>query len=242
MLKLILGLMILAAGANADIEVKMNTKALYREIFEKLSDQQQNYINDNMDTIKDQTNNVLRAESKDLQKAKMIDESNAVEFILNPDGTMSNFKYLMKSDENRYDGLSKRVCEAAVKKYPLPKEPTPIRMVFEYKVGKMNLGSQRGSEQQKANGEYIQTIPRGTTRFNYSADQQIRQFETTKDGFVNANLNPPTCGWIDLLTEQNEKVRSLTYTGYGIYQGVPKGKYKLLMQTKETCNVNIQYP
>lgn len=238
---LFLVLMIVGTGAIADIEVKMNTKALYKEIFEKLSDQQQNYINDNMDTIKDQTNTILRTENKDLQKAKMIDENNAVEFILNPDGTISNFKYLMRSNESRYDGLTKKVCEAAVKKYPLPKEPTPIRMIFEYKIGKMNIGNQRGNEQTKVSGEYIQSIQRGTTRFEHSMKEQIREFETSKNGFVNVNTSPNNCSKLTMLTENNQNV-PLGYVYASFNVEVPKGKYKLLVQTKETCNVSIQYP
>lgn len=187
MFKLILVFMMLAAVVNADIEVKINTKALYGDMFEKLSDQQKNYINENMDIIKDHTNNVLREESKNIKKAKVINERIAVEFNLNTDGTMNNFNYLSKSDERAYNDLSKKVCQIAIKKYPIPKEATLIRLIFDYKIGK-NISQEIGTKDQGKINERI--IQRGSTRFNHSMQEQIKEFETSKDGFVNINTSP----------------------------------------------------
>lgn len=239
MFKLILVFMILTAAANADIEVKINTKALYSDLFEKLSDQQKNYINENMDIIKDHTNNVLREESKNIKKIKVINERIVIEFNLNTDGTMSNFNYLSKSDERAYNDLSKKVCQIAIKKYPTPKEATPIRLIFDYKIGK-NVSQEIGTKDQGKINERI--IQRGSTRFEHSMEEQVREFITSKDGFINVNLNPSMCSSLTLLTESNQKIGNGTYYSFLINKEVPKGRYKLLVQTKETCNVNIQYP
>jgi hypothetical protein len=50
------------------------------------------------------------------------------------------------------------------------------------------------------------------------------------------------CGVLELLTESNQKVPNGTYWGFSINKEVPQGKYKLLVQTKQTCDVSIQYP
>lgn len=240
MFKLILVFMMLTAGANADIEVKINIKALYGDLFEKLSDQQKNYINENMDIIKDHTNNILREESKNIKKAKIINERIAVEFNLNTDGTMSNFNYLSRSDERAYNDLSKKVCEIAIKKYPTPKEATPIRLIFDYRIGKDVNQEIATKEQEKTNERIIQ---RGTTRFQHSMGEQVREFITSKDGYININTSPEWCANMQLLTENNQRVQSGMFTHYpSINKEVVKGKYKLLVITKETCNVNIQYP
>lgn len=241
MLKLILVFMMLAAGANADIEVKINTKALYADLFEKLSDQQKNYINENMDIIKDHTNNVLREESKNIQKAKFINERIVVEFNLNTDGTMSNFNYLSKSDERASNDLSKKVCQIAIKKYPTPKEATPIRLIFDYKIGKDVSQEIATKEQEKLKKINERIIQRGTTRFEHSMGQQIREFETTRDGYVNISASPQICAAFTLLTNNNQ-ITGGAHVPWAINYEVPQGKYKLLVQTKQTCNVNIQYP
>ncbi|MFZ2890591.1 hypothetical protein [Sulfuricurvum sp.] len=242
MKKWILGLLILSSGAMADFEVKINTKALYRDSFEKLSLNQQNYILDNMDKIQSITEATLKKETLNLKKEKFIDDKNVAELILNTDGSIKGIEFIARSNERRFDNITKKVLEEAVKNYPKPNEPTPIRIIFEYKIGKMSIGSQRGNDQAKATGEYIQNLQKGTTRFNHSMNQQIREFETSNDGFINANLNPTYCGTIKLLSENNQEISNGTYSSYAINKEVPKGKYKLLVQTKETCNINIQYP
>ena len=242
MWKVIIGLLIVGAAANAKIEVKMNKKALYDNAFDLMTENQKDYIYDNADSIIKETNDVLKTESKDLQKEKFIDEVNAIEFNLTPDGNISNFKYLMRSNEGRFDRLTKKIFEESVKKYPLPKEKTLIRLLFEYKVGKGKIENQRGNEQVKSNEAYSQLIQRGTTRFEHSMSQQVMEFETSKDGFINVNLNPGSCGTLKILTKNNQQIDNGTYSPYTINKEVPRGRYKLLVQTKETCNVNIQYP
>lgn len=238
MKKWILIILIVGSGAWADIEVKMNTKALYSDLFEKLSEEQKNYINENMDTIKDNTNNILREESKNISKKKFINERIAVEFNLNTDGTMTKFNYLSKSDVRTYNDLSKKVCEIAIKKYPTPKEVIPIRLIFDYKIGK-DVNQEIGTKDQGKINEKI--IQKGTTRFEHSMGQQIREFETSKDGYVNISANPQICAGFTLLTNNNQ-ITGGPHVPWAINSEVPKGKYKLLVQTKETCNVNIQYP
>lgn len=240
MKKLILGLLIVGSGALAEFEVKMNTKALYKDSFETLSSKQQDYILDNMDKIQSITEVILKRETQPLKKEKNIDDKNVIELIVEKDGSIKEFIFLMRSAERRFDNISKKVLEEAVKGFPKPNEATPIRMVVMYKNGitKPYISEKERAEKKR----YNNLLPRGTTRFEHSMSQQVREFETSKDGFINANLNPQMCASIEVLTENNQKIHNKSYAWWTINAEVPQGKYKLLVQTKETCNVNIQYP
>lgn len=240
MKKLILGLLIIGSGAWAEFEVKMNTKALYKDSFEKLSALQQIYILENMDIIRSTTEAILKKETLHLKKEKNFNDKNVVELIIDKDGKIKELTFITRSDERRFDNITKKVLEEAVKSFPKPNETTPIRMVIIYENGSITLLSNRNQEREKET--YTNNIQRGTTRFEHSMNQQVREFETSKDGFINANLNPQMCGSIEILTEKNQKVNNRTYAWWTINAEVPKGRYKILMQTKETCNLNIQYP
>lgn len=133
-IKIIAALMISGVIASANMEVKINIKALYKDKFETLSEKQKNYIIGNMNKIGEITKEVLNQETKELQKERSIDEKNVIEFILNSDGSMGEINYLSKSSKLKFDDLSKRVIGLALKNYPLPEEATPIRVIFVYLI------------------------------------------------------------------------------------------------------------
>jgi hypothetical protein len=241
--KLILGLLIIGSGAWAEFEVKMNIKGLYKDTFEKLSRDQQNYIYDNMDKIQSITEATLKKETLNLKKEKFISDRNVVEMIVEKDGSVKEITFLSKSSERRFDNITKKVLEEAVKSYPKQNEPTPIRMIMIYENG--NAKPFISEKEKKEKERYSNMLQRGTTRFEHSMSQQVREFETSRDGFINANVNPNSCAQISLLTETNQKVNvglAMMFIHTAINVEVPKGRYKLLVQTRETCNVNIQYP
>ncbi len=243
MKKLILGLLIIGSGAWAEFEVKMNIKGLYKDTFEKLSRDQQNYIYDNMDKIQSITEATLKKETLNLKKEKFISDRNVVEMIVEKDGSVKEITFLSKSSERRFDNITKKVLEEAVKSYPKQNEPTPIRMIMIYENG--NAKPFISEKEKKEKERYSNMLQRGTTRFEHSMSQQVREFETSRDGFINANVNPNSCAQISLLTETNQKVNvglAMMFIHTAINVEVPKGRYKLLVQTRETCNVNIQYP
>lgn len=237
--KLILGLLIIGSGAWAEFEVKMNTKALYKDSFEKLSALQQIYILENMDIIQSTTEAILKKETLHLKKEKNFNDKNVVELIIDKDGKIKELTFITRSDERRFDNITKKVLEEAVKSFPKPNEATPIRMVMIYENGNIALLSNRNQEKEK----YTNYIQRGTTRFEYAMGEQMREFETSKDGFINITTSPGWCANLQILTENNQRIQTGMFTHYpAINKEAPKGRYKLLVITKETCNVNIQYP
>jgi len=238
--KLILVLLIIGSGALAEFEVKMNVKALYRDTFEKLSLNQQNYILDNMDKIQSITEATLKKETLNLKKEKFIDDKNVAELILNTDRSIKGIEFIARSNERRFDNITKKVLEEAAKSFPKPSEPTPIRMIMIYENG--NAKPFISEKEKKEKEKYSNMLQRGTTRFEHSMQEQMKEFETTKDGFINVSLNPQMCAKVEVLTESNQRVHNGTYTYWNINTEVPKGKYRLLIQTKQTCDVNIQYP
>jgi hypothetical protein len=196
-----------------------------------------------MDKIQSITEATLKKETLNLKKEKFISDRNVVEMIVEKDGSVKEITFLSKSSERRFDNITKKVLEEAVKSYPKQNEPTPIRMIMIYENG--NAKPFISEKEKKEKERYSNMLQRGTTRFEHSMSQQVREFETSRDGFINANVNPNSCAQISLLTETNQKVNvglAMMFIHTAINVEVPKGRYKLLVQTRETCNVNIQYP
>jgi len=67
---------------------------------------------------------------------------------------------------------------------------------------------------------------------------------TSKDGFINVYQEPIYC--TKNLTILNSYGKKIAETSGYMYPKInieaEKGKYKILIFTKEDCNVNLQYP
>jgi hypothetical protein len=226
---------------HADIEVKQNMKALYRGV--ELTPVQEDYIFDNQEITRRIMLNTARKEAKSLKNRGYVNEKNVVEFVLNPDGSMGKLRYLSRSDERYIDKLTRTIIQKAYKKFPKPEEATPIRYIFVYQIGKDNAITLHSGAIQNSTGSRYQGIARGTTRFQHSSKEYVKMFETSRDGFVNMNTDPWNCAKrVTLLTHQNQRVNTGIGGNYQFNIEVPKGKYKLLVLTRQTCNINLQYP
>lgn len=242
---IILGTILIATLLNASIDVKQNMKALYRDV--ELTTVQEDYILDNQDNLKSISQSIARKEAKHLKNGDYINEKSVVEFMLNTDGSIGKIKYLSRSNERSIDKLTKTVVNKAYKRFPRPEEVTPIRLIFIYQMGKKYVPSSYSGNSQKITSKssysQYQNIPRGTTRFEYSSKEYVREFETSKDGFINMSYDPTLCvRRISILTMKNQKIRLGYSPTLHVNVGIPKGKYKLLVQTNKTCNISLQYP
>ena len=113
-----------------------------------------------------------------------------------------------------------------------------MRYIFYYQIGKVK----NSNSSSRSNETYYKTIQKGTTRFYHRSEEYVRVFETSKDGFVNINVNPYNCiKLITLLKDNGKKVASQAWYMSSFNQEIMKGKYKLLIQTKDDCDVSIQY-
>lgn len=223
--------------------VNQNMKALYKGI--ELTETQEDYILDNQDKNLDILNKILKKEVRQL-KEKHLNDKNVIEFMFNSDGTIDKIKFLKKSNSRKIDKATKRVIKKAIATMNKPEENTPIRFIFIYKVGQRdydNPSNYNNSTGTTASETYYQTISNGTTRFQHSSEEYARVFETSRDGFVNLSVNPQLCmERATLLTENGQRIKIVGMYGMYLNQEVLKGKYKLLLKTKKTCNVNLQYP
>lgn len=242
---IIIGTILIGTLLNASIDVKQNIKALYRGV--ELSTAQEDYILDNQETLKSISQSTARKEAKHLKNGDYINEKSVVEFMLNTDGSIGKIKYLSRSNERSIDKLTKTIVNKVYKRFPQPEEATPIRLIFIYQVGKKGVSSSYSGNSQKVSSKssysQYQNIPRGTTRFPYNSKEYVRELETSKDGFINISYTPSLCvRRISLLTMQNQRL-SLGYSPtIQVNVEIPKGKYKLLIQAKKACDINLQYP
>lgn len=95
-----------------------------------------------------------------------------------------------------------------------------------------------------ANAKYIQGIDNGSFNVYKNDGQVIRQFTTTRDGFVNIVPSPPTClEQMYLLDAQNQIIGK--YNLYGtrlINERIRAGQYFIQMIPREDCKINIALP
>jgi len=233
-MKHILLLIITSVIINANIIVKQNIKALYRDT--NITEQEKNYIELNQDINVQIVKKELQKRLKKIQTKEKI----VISFILTKNRDIKNFKFLVNADDIRINRITKNTILSISKKFIKPKKDTMIRFIIDvYKIE--NIQNYDNDKEIKRNKkiEYEIIYP-GTTRFDYSSKEFVRVFETSEDGFVNINASPSMCATFTLLTNKNQKIRGYM-NPWNINQNILKGKYKLLIKVKKKCNVNIQY-
>lgn len=237
-MKIILSGLFLAFNLYANIEVSQNIRALYKGV--KLTEIQENYILDNQDFNIDQLEKTLKRDLKAI-RSKYINEKNVISFILTPTGEITNIKFLRKSDSRKIDNITKKAINKNAKRFKKPKEDTIMRFIISFKKGKINRISS-GTNSSSNIQQFYQNISQGTTRFQHQSKEYVRTFETHEDGFINLSINPfPCMQRITLLTSNNQLINVMGVYSSRMNKEIPKGKYKLLLKTKRTCNVNLEY-
>lgn len=233
-------MLLLTALLQAGIDVRQNIKALYRGV--TLSGEQKRYLLEHREEMLGITKEIA------LQAAgeESIHDENIVEFLLTADGGIRKFKYLVRGDKRSVDKLTRSIIGKALNCYPRPPVTTPIRLIIKYETGRdedaIVITAKREEHGAAAPHEFHPIIIRGTTLFPEGGSEYVRVFETRRDGFVNLNADPLRCvRRVTLLTEENRKVHvGPVYRNFNTR--IPKGRYKLLVQTNETCKISFQYP
>jgi outer membrane biosynthesis protein TonB len=116
------------AKVDSGSSINSNIKELYGDEFGKLTPGQQKYIIDNQEIMRRITQEVLtRVASVNLPRDLNVNKVNVIEFYLHPNGDMTGFKFLQKSDYFVLDDTTKETIEYAYSKYPRPTEVILIR-------------------------------------------------------------------------------------------------------------------
>ncbi|MDF1874895.1 energy transducer TonB [Sulfurimonas sp. SAG-AH-194-I05] len=115
------------ASANS-MHASSNIRKLYGTDFNTLTQGQQKYIIDNQEIMRRITQEVLnrQAQVSDIYNLR-VNTHNIIEFYLHPNGDMTDFKFLQKSNYYTLDDLTKATIEFAYSKYPIPEEKVLIR-------------------------------------------------------------------------------------------------------------------
>ena len=119
-------------SAKRESKLLNNIKDAYGESFGELSPGEQKYILDNQEIMRRITQQVLnRVGRVNIPNEMRVNSSNIVEFYLDPNGDISDIKFIEKSNFYILDDTTKETIEYAYSKYPRPEQKTRIR----YKVG-----------------------------------------------------------------------------------------------------------
>lgn len=114
-------------------QIQQNIKKLYGETFGKLSPGEQKYILNNTEIMRRITQQILnRVGSVNIPNDLHVTSYNIVQFYLHPNGDMTGFKFLKRSNYYILDETTKETIEYAYSKYPLPKQTTLIRYRVNY--------------------------------------------------------------------------------------------------------------
>jgi outer membrane biosynthesis protein TonB len=115
------------SSANSS-NISQDIKELYGDTFGKLTPGQQKYILDNQEIMRRITQEVLnRVARVNIPRNLNVNTTNVIEFKLHPNGDMTDFKFIKKSDYYILDDTTQETIEYAYSRYPRPKETTLIR-------------------------------------------------------------------------------------------------------------------
>jgi len=232
-MKKIFLLILMLVNLYGNINIQQNFKALYKDV--KLTENQKDYILDNQE---DNIKNLSKELNKNFSyfKPNSVKEKNVISFELKPNGKIENFKFLRRSNNRKIDKLTKKSIKHT--KFIAPNSNITMRFIISFNNHK--IIDNMSNITNKSNQTSFIKIMRGTTRFQHTTKEYVRTFETSRDGFVNLGMKPSFCAKVKLLTNDNQKI----HTGYSPTQfnkELLKGKYKLLIRTNKTCDIDFQY-
>ena len=116
-------------------QVDQDVKELYGAKFGQLSQGEQKYIEDNMETMRKITQEILdRVGRVNIPDNLRVNSINVIEFYLHPNGDMTDFKFLQNSNYYILDDTTKETIEYAYSKYPRPQQKTLIRYKVYYNL------------------------------------------------------------------------------------------------------------
>jgi outer membrane biosynthesis protein TonB len=116
-------------------QVEQNVKELYGSKFAELSQGEQKYIQDNMEVMRQITQDTLnRVGRVNIPDNFRVNSTNVIEFYLHPNGDMTDFKFLQNSNYYILDDTTKETIEYAYSKYPRPAQKTLIRYKVYYNL------------------------------------------------------------------------------------------------------------
>ena len=245
-MKYIIFVFILVLNSQADLVIEQNIKALYHDV--KLTADDIRYIQDNKEK-----NIASLAETghKYTNRMKNINDKqkNVVEFTLTPECGIQNLHFLVRSDQNELDNLTKEIIENT--QFSSTKVERKMRFVFVYDFfnTKDIVAPSRESiqspvlktvEDAKVSESNGLVIARGVTSFNYSSKEYVREFQTLKDGSIIGTTSPSLCAYFKLLSYDNKRIFS-GILPWSIHTKLSKGRYKLVIKTMKDCDINLQY-
>ena len=225
-----------------DLRVEQNIKALYKDI--DLTAEQKKYIEESEEVnIREIGKILLKEAQNNFHRTKNINDKNVIQFELNKNGDINNIELILKSDKKLLDKITKSTIEKVNNKLLLPKEKITLRYIFRYDIKNKNYSPIKYNSNKSENRQIYQNIARGTTYFKYDSNEYVREFDTSRDGFINVSQEPSYCAKkVTILTDNGRNlIGTEGYMYPKINKEAPKGKYRILVLTKQDCKINLHY-
>jgi hypothetical protein len=235
-----------ALSAQSDLIIEQNIKALYHDVH--LTPENNQYL------ILNREKNIellLQTSQKYIGTVKNLNErqKNVIEFDWTKDQKIKNFHFLVKSDLKLLDDLTQTIVQQT--QFVASQEDKKLRFIFIYDfLNSKYIVSQHSmqsplvmKEQQKEivrNEPSSTEILRGTTRFEKSEKEYVREFQTSKDGLIIGSVSPLMCASFKLLDSNEKRVLS-GILPWNIHAKLSKGRYKMIIKASKDCDVNLQY-
>ncbi len=253
----ILGILFFTA-LNAQLLVLQNIKALYKNV--NLTQEETTYMTDNKEINIDA---ILMASIKFQEQLNKLTckDKNVIEFTLTNNLEIKNINFLVHGDNLAINTFTEEIIKNT--KFVKPTHNLKMRYIFLYdyenraqlimaKAPEIRQEEPKEQNTDESNTKNIKTpqkqdlgelfdkqIPRGTTTFAHSSKEIVRFFETNQDGFIKATNK--ACASMKIVTLDNKRVNT-GYNPWNIKAPLVKGKYKFVIKTAQTCDINIEYP
>lgn len=246
-MKFLIFLLLAVLSSHADLVIEQNIRALYHDV--KLTSEDVAYIKENQDK---NIAALIATAQRYISKMKNINDKqkNVVEFTLTPQCGIQNLHFLVRSDQKGLDDLTEEIIKNT--QFNSTKVERKMRFVFVYDfyntkdivaVSKESIQAPtiKTIQDVKVSESSGLEIQRGSTSFNYSSKEYVREFQTLKDGYISGTTSPSLCAYFRVLTYDNKRIFS-GILPWSIHAKISKGKYKLIIKTMKDCDINLQYP
>lgn len=119
--------------SRRESRISEDLKEAYGDALGELSEGEQKYILDNQEIMRRLTQTQLnRTGSTDIPNNLRVNDYNLVEFYLHPNGDMTDFRFIRRSNFFLLDQVTQDTIEAVFWRYPRPEQKTLIRYKFGY--------------------------------------------------------------------------------------------------------------
>jgi hypothetical protein len=195
---------ILISILDANIIVKQNIRALYKNV--SLNNTEKEYIINNKDENIEIIQKALKRAIKKL-KLKYINEKNVISFILTQNQEINKIKFLKHSDNSKIDKITRKTIKKISKQFIKPEQDIQMRYIISYNL-KNKQSYKHYPKQNKYNNKreyYKKSIQQSKYKSRYNNKKSIQQSKYKNR--YNIKIYNSYHGYKKLISDSEIKIR-----------------------------------